>query len=67
MKSENFTEAQIAWILWNLHERLNNLLWDRYEKEFLDWAMDENEREEMDRIVNEELDRLLESEFYSNF
>jgi len=25
---ENLTEAQTAWILWNLHERLNTLLWD---------------------------------------
>jgi hypothetical protein len=63
MKSENLTESQIAWLLWNLHERLNQLLWVRYEKEFLDWAMDENQRKEMDRIVNEQLDRLLESEF----
>ena len=63
MKSENLTEAQIAWILWNLHERLNNLLWDRYKKEFLDWAMDENQRKEMDRMMEEELDRLLETEF----
>ena len=63
MKSENLTEAQIAWILWNLHERLNNLLWDRYEKEFLDWTMTENERKEIDRITEEELNRLLESEF----
>ena len=63
MKSENLTEAQIAWMLWNLHDRLNNLLWDRYEKEFLDWMMDENERKEMDRIADEELERLLETEF----
>jgi len=63
MKSENLTEAQIAWILWNLHERLNGLLWDRYEKEFLDWTMNENERKEIDRITEEELNRLLESEF----
>ena len=63
MKAENLTEAQIAWILWNLQERLNSLLWDLYEKEFLDWVMDENERKEMDRIMEEELDRLLESEF----
>jgi len=63
MKSENLTEAQIAWILWNLHERLNGLLWDRYEKEFLDWTMTENERKEIDRITEEELNRLLESEF----
>lgn len=63
MKAENLTEAQIAWIMWNLQERLNSLLWDRYEKEFLDWAMDGNERKEMDRIMEEELDRLLEWEF----
>ena len=63
MKSENLTAAQIAWILYNLHERLNSLLWDRYEKEFLDWVMDENYRREMERRMEEELDRLLESEF----
>jgi hypothetical protein len=63
MKSENLTEAQIAWLIWNLHERLNNLLWGRYEKEFLDWVMDENQRKEMDRMMKEELDRLLETEF----
>ncbi len=63
MKSEQLTDAQIAWILWNLHERLNELLWARYEKEFLDWVMDDNYRKEMDRIMDEELDRLLESEF----
>ena len=63
MKPENLSEAQIAWILWNLQERLKDLLWDRYEKEGLDWAMDENERKEMERITEEEVDRLLESEF----
>ncbi|HEX9911190.1 MAG TPA: hypothetical protein VGA86_09910 [Desulfatiglandales bacterium] len=63
MKPENLTEAQIAWILYNLHERLNSLLWDLYEKEFLDWVMDENYRREMERRMEEELDRLLESEF----
>jgi len=63
MKPENLTEAQIAWILYNLHERLNSLLWDRYEKEFLDWVMDENYRREMERRMEEELHRLLESEF----
>jgi hypothetical protein len=58
MRSENLTEAQIAWILWNLHERLNELLWTRYEKQFVGFAMDENDRKEMDRIMDEELDRL---------
>ena len=63
MKPENLTEAQIAWLLWNLHERLNNLLWERYEKEFIDWTMTENEKKELERRMDEELDHLLDSEF----
>jgi hypothetical protein len=63
MKWENLTEAQIAWILWNLHERLNSLLWDRYEKEFLNWVMNENERMEMEKMLSEEFDHLSEPEF----
>ena len=63
MKSENLTAAQIAWILYNLHERLNSLLWDLYEKEFLDWVMDENLRKERERMMEEELQRLVDSEF----
>ncbi len=63
MKSEQLTDAQIAWILWNLHERLNELLWARYEKEFLDWVMDENYRKEMDRTMAEELDPSINLNF----
>lgn len=63
MDWENLTEAQIAWILWNLHERFNRLLWDRYEDEFLNWAMDENERKEMERILETEVEDFLETEF----
>ena len=63
MKWENLKEAQIAWILWNLHERLNSLLWDRYEKEFLNWVMDENERRETEKMLSEEFDHLSEPEF----
>ena len=62
MKWENLTEAQIAWILWNLHEKFNYLLWDRYEKEFLNWAMDENERKEMEKMLPKDLDDLFEPE-----
>jgi len=50
MKWENLTEAQIAWVLCNLHERFTQLLWDRYEKEFLNWAMDENDRKQMEKM-----------------
>lgn len=63
MKWENLTEAQIAWVLCNLHERFNHLLWIRYEKEFLNWAMDENERKEMEKMLSEEFDDLFEPEF----
>ena len=63
MKPENLTEPQISWILWNLHERFNQLLWTRYEKQFLDWIMDDNDRKEMERLMDEELDRLLDAEF----
>ena len=63
MKWENLTEAQIAWVLCNLHERFNHLLWDRYEKEFLNWAMDENERKQTEKMLSEEFDDLFESEF----
>jgi len=63
MKPENLTEPQIAWILWNLHERLNQLIWTRYEKQFLDWIMDDNDRNELERVMDEELDRLLDPEF----
>jgi hypothetical protein len=63
MKPENLTEPQIAWILWNLHERLNQLLWTRYEKQFLNWIMDDNDRKEMERLMDEALDCLLDAEF----
>lgn len=62
MKIENLTEVQIAWILYHLHERMTDLIWEHYEKEFLDCTMDENQRKEMDRIMDQELGRLLESE-----
>ena len=28
-------ELQIAWVIWNLIARLNDLIWDRYEDEFV--------------------------------
>jgi len=62
MKWENLTEAQIAWVLCNLHERFTQLLWDRYEKEFLNWAMDENDRKQMEKMLSEEFDDLFEPE-----
>jgi len=37
------TEAKLAWLIWQALEKLNGLLWDHYEKDFLAFAMeDEN-------------------------
>jgi hypothetical protein len=43
MKLKDIPEAQLAWILWNLHESLNDLLWERYETEFLDFILQEEQ------------------------
>ncbi|MFH1674445.1 MAG: hypothetical protein ABIF87_13590 [Pseudomonadota bacterium] len=40
-------EIQIAWEIWNLIEKLNNLLWDRYEDDFLELYL----REEEDKFL----------------
>ena len=34
MKNEN--EIQIAWTIWHLMARLNQLIWDQYENEFIE-------------------------------
>ena len=36
-------EIQIAWETWNLVEKLNNLLWDRYEEDFIEIYLKEEE------------------------
>ena len=63
MRRETLAEAQVAWILWNLRERFNSLHWDRYEKESLNWAGDENEKKEMEKMLAKESDALFEPEF----
>lgn len=41
-------EIRLAWQLWELASRLNNLLWDRYGDEFIDIHL----TEEDDRYVS---------------
>ena len=36
-------EIQIAWETWILVEKLNNLLWDRYEEDFIEIYIKEEE------------------------
>ena len=40
-------EIRIAWVIWNLISHLNDRLWDRYEKEFLELT---GHREELEKI-----------------
>ena len=38
-------EIQIAWEIWNVIEKLNNLLWDRYEDDFIEiYLRDEEDK-----------------------
>lgn len=43
MNSKDLAEARLALSISQMLEELNSLLWDRYEDEFLDFAMDEEE------------------------
>lgn len=54
MKDQN--EIRLAWQLWDLTSRLNDLLWDRYGDEFMDIHL----TEEDDRYVSS-IDKLLPS------
>ena len=42
MERQDRSEAKQAWILWQRLQELNDLLWDRYEKDFLDFLIEED-------------------------
>jgi hypothetical protein len=42
-KMKDRKEIQIAFEIWNLTNKLNNLLWDRYEEEFLEIYLKEED------------------------
>jgi len=46
MKPQNVSEAKLAWMIWQALEKLNSLLWDRYEKDFLSFGFDKKDRDE---------------------
>ena len=37
-------EAKLAWAIWQALEKLNSLLWDRYQKDFLSLATENEEQ-----------------------
>jgi hypothetical protein len=50
-------EIQIAWEIWNLINKLSDLLWDRYEKGFLEIYLKEEEDKFLRTIQHSNLPR----------
>ena len=40
-------EAKIAWMAWNLLDEIQNLLWNRYDKQFFRFMREEEERNQL--------------------
>ena len=45
MNPQNLPEAKLAWIIWNALQQLSDRLWDRYDKDFVSFTIDENYQE----------------------
>jgi hypothetical protein len=43
MENKNISEAKLAWILWQRLQELSDLLWNRYDKDFLDFPIEEDD------------------------
>jgi hypothetical protein len=52
MKSQNVSEAKLAWMIWNALQQLSNRLWDRYDQDFLSFVMEENDQEWLSTLSN---------------
>jgi hypothetical protein len=44
MAPQNISEAKLAWVIWQALEKLNSPLWDHHEKDFLSFALQEEEQ-----------------------
>jgi len=49
MKDPN--EVKIAWVIWSLLFHLNDRLWDRYEKEFLEIINKQDELDQYEKAI----------------
>ncbi len=47
-------ESKIAWLAWLLLDEVQTLLWDRYEKQFLDLMRQEQEQNYLKFLLNQE-------------
>ena len=53
-------EIQTAWETWNVIEKLNNLLWDRYEDDFIEIYLRDEENKFLRTIGHPNLARALD-------
>ena len=53
MNNEN--EIQLAWTIWHLLARLNELIWDRYENEFIEQYLELEEEKYKERQLEKKL------------
>jgi hypothetical protein len=61
-KMKDLTETQIAWEIWNLIARLNDLIWDRYEEEFIELYLNKEEEKHWETI-NKQHDEHMDLDF----
>jgi hypothetical protein len=54
MNPQNLPEAKLAWIIWTALQQLSDRLWDRYDKDFVSFAMEENYQEWLSTLFDTE-------------
>ena len=54
MKDEN--ETQVAWQIWNLVAKFNDLIWDRYEDEFIELYLKDELEKHQQKIAEQYYD-----------
>jgi len=52
MSPQNLPEAKLAWIIWNALQQLSDRLWDRYDKDFVSFVMEENDQQWLSTLSN---------------
>lgn len=48
---ERTQETKIAWILWQLFLDIEEFLWQRYEDQFLDFIMEEQDKKHINQLA----------------
>ena len=54
MKPQDVSEAKLAWMIWQALEKLNSLLWNHYEKDFLFFALQEEDQDRKSTLAGME-------------